>query len=98
MDRFQELIKSPIPVIVDFYADWCGPCQAMAPMIKELAAELDGKAKIIKINIDKNQSAASFYKIDSVPTFIIFKEGNIKWRHSGTLDKQTLQTQIAALG
>lgn len=98
MDRFQELIKSPIPVIVDFYADWCSPCQAMAPMIKELAAELNGKARIIKINIDKNKSAASFYKIDSVPTFIIFKEGNIKWRHSGTLDKQTLQTQIVALG
>ncbi|MES2679082.1 MAG: thioredoxin [Bacteroidota bacterium] len=96
MSNFSELIKSSTPVLVDFYADWCGPCQAMSPMIKELAAQLQGKARIVKVNIDKNQDAARFYQIDSVPTFIIFKAGRIVWRHSGTIDKTTLQRQIAA--
>ncbi|HOZ86545.1 MAG TPA: thioredoxin [Bacteroidia bacterium] len=96
MGNFSELISSPMPVIVDFYADWCGPCQAMSPMISELAAQMQGKARIVKVNIDKNKDAARFYNIESVPTFIIFKAGRIVWRHSGTLDKTTLQQQIAA--
>jgi thioredoxin 1 len=97
MGNFSELISAPMPVIVDFYADWCGPCQAMSPMISELAAQMQGKARIVKVNIDRNQDAARFYNIESVPTFIIFKAGRIVWRHSGTLDKTTLQQQIAAL-
>ena len=95
MDNFQELIQSQIPIVVDFYADWCGPCQSMAPMIKELAGQLNGKARIIKVNIDKNQNAARFYKIESVPTFIIFKDGKMLWRHSGTIEKSALEKQLS---
>jgi thioredoxin 1 len=94
METFQQLISSPIPVIVDFYADWCGPCQAMGPMIKELAGEYKGKARIVKINIDKNQSAAHAYQVEAVPTFIIFKNGKLLWRHAGALDKSTLVRQL----
>ena|SRR6218665_64644 len=96
METFQQLISSPIPVIVDFYADWCGPCQAMSPMIKELAGEYQGKARIVKINIDKNQSAARAYQVEAVPTFIIFKNGKLLWRHAGALDKSTLARQLQA--
>jgi thioredoxin 1 len=96
METFQQLISSPIPVIVDFYADWCGPCQAMGPMIKELAGEYKGKARIVKINIDKNQSAAHAYQVEAVPTFIIFKNGKLLWRHAGALDKSTLVRQLQA--
>ncbi len=94
METFQELIASPIPVVVDFYADWCGPCQAMAPLIQELAGQYKGKARIVKINIDKNQSAARAYQVEAVPTFIIFKNGRLLWRHAGALDKITLEKQL----
>ena len=94
METFQQLIASPIPVVVDFYADWCGPCQAMSPLIKELAEAYKGKARIVKINIDKNQSAAQAYHVDAVPTFIIFKNSKLLWRHAGSLDKSTLEQQL----
>lgn len=96
METFQQLIASPIPVVVDFYADWCGPCQAMAPLIKELAVEYKGKVRIVKINIDKNQGAAQAYQVEAVPTFIIFKNGKLLWRHAGALDKHTLEKQLQA--
>ena len=94
METFKELIASPIPVVVDFYADWCGPCQSMAPLIKELAGQFKGKARIVKINIDKNQSAAREYQVEAVPTFIIFKNGKLLWRHAGALDKNTLEKHL----
>ena len=94
METFDELIKSDTPVLVDFYADWCGPCQTMMPIIKEMAVNLKGKARIIKINIDKNQAASAHYNVRSVPTFMIFKSGKMVWQHSGTLDKNTFEKQI----
>jgi len=90
MEPFRELIRSDIPVLVDFYADWCGPCKAMTPVIKEVARASAGKAKVIKVDIDKSVQAAQAYHVQAVPTFIIFKKGDIVWRHSGMIDKNSL--------
>jgi thioredoxin 1 len=90
MEPFQDLIKSEIPVLVDFYADWCGPCKAMNPIIKEVAKAVEGKARVIKVDIDKSGQAAQAYNVHAVPTFIVFKKGNILWRHSGMIDKKSL--------
>jgi len=90
MGTLQELIESEKPLLVDFYADWCGPCKTMNPVIKEVAHEMDGKAKVVKVNIDKNVKAAQTFGISGVPTFIVFKNGKVLWRHSGTIDKNSL--------
>lgn len=90
MTPFHELIQSDQPVLVDFYADWCGPCKAMAPVISDVAKSIEGKGKVIKINIDKNTKAAQAYQVQAVPTFMIFKNGKTVWRHSGMIDKRTL--------
>lgn len=94
METFQQLIQSETPVLVDFYADWCGPCKAMAPVIKETIHEVNGKARIIKIDVDKNRTVSTLYQIKTIPTFIIFKNGQAVWRHSGMLDKASLAKQI----
>jgi thioredoxin 1 len=94
MEKFQDLISSNVPVVVDFYADWCGPCQAMSPVVKEVAAQVSGKARVLKVNVDKNEATAKHYNVKSVPTFIIFKNGQQVWRHSGTIDKNTLRSQL----
>lgn len=94
METFGDLIKSETPVLVDFYADWCGPCQTMMPIVKELAGKVSGKARVIKINIDKNQAVSAQYNVRSVPTFIIFKSGEIVWRHSGTLEKMSFEREL----
>ncbi len=94
MEPFQELIQADTPVLVDFYADWCGPCKAMTPVVQEVAREVTGKARVIKINIDKNQQAANAYGVSAVPTFILFHKGNILWRHPGMIDKKSLLNVI----
>jgi len=90
MESFQDIIRSDTPVLVDFYADWCGPCKAMNPVIKEVAKALNGKSRVIKVDIDKSVQAAQAYNVRAVPTFILFKKGNIVWRHSGMIDKNSL--------
>ncbi len=90
MESFRELINAEKPVLVDFYADWCGPCKAMSPVIQEVARTTQGQARVIKVDIDKSVEAAQAYQVQAVPTFIIFKRGNIVWRHSGMIDKNTL--------
>jgi thioredoxin 1 len=90
MGAFQELIQSDQPVLVDFYADWCGPCKAMDPVIKEVAKATEGRARVVKVNIDKNQQASQAYRITAVPTYIVFRKGEILWRHSGMIDKNSL--------
>jgi thioredoxin 1 len=90
MEKFGDLINADTPVLVDFYADWCGPCKAMEPIVKEVAKSIAGKARIIKIDIDKNEETARSFKVSAVPTFILFKKGNIMWRHPGMIDKNRL--------
>ena len=96
MANFSEIINSDQPVLVDFYADWCGPCKMMAPVLAEVSAEVKGKAKVLKVDVDKNQKAASTYAIQSIPTMILFKQGKILWRHSGTAGKAQLMSIINA--
>ena len=86
----EEVLKSEKTVLVDFYADWCGPCNAMAPVIEELATELDGKAKVGKINVDDNPDIAVEYNVMSIPTLIIFKNGKEEKRLVGLRDKEEL--------
>ena len=86
----EEVLNSEKPVLVDFYADWCGPCNAMAPVIEELAKELEGKAKVGKVNVDENSDIAVEYNVMSIPTLIIFKNGKEEIRLVGLRDKEEL--------
>ena len=86
----KEVLNSEQPVLVDFYAEWCGPCKMMAPIIEEIAGELQGKAKVGKINVDENQELAMEYNVMSIPTLIIFKDGKEAKRFVGATDKEDL--------
>lgn len=85
MENFNELIQSPKPVLVDFYAEWCGPCQIMKPRILDVAERIGENAKIVQIDIDKETELAERLRIQSVPTLIIFKNGKQLWRQSGII-------------
>ena len=86
----EEVLNSEKPVLVDFYAEWCGPCNAMSPVIEELAKELEGKAKVGKINVDENSDIAVEYNVMSIPTLIVFKNGKEEKRLVGLRDKEEL--------
>lgn len=92
-----EVLKSELPVLVDFYATWCGPCKMVAPFVEELSDEMKGKAKVVKVDIDQSDDIASQYNIRSVPTLMFFKDGKVVDQISGAVPKTVLQDKMTKL-
>lgn len=88
--KFDVIIGSKTPILVDFFAEWCGPCKTLAPILKEVKGELGDTIRIVKIDVDKNQSLASKYQVRGVPSLLLFKEGKQLWRKSGALPKHEI--------
>ncbi len=90
-----EVLSSEVPVVVDFWAEWCGPCKQIAPALEEIAKEFDGKVKIVKLNIDENQSTPSRYNVRAIPTLMIFKNGQLAATHTGAQPKGRIASWIS---
>ena len=95
-DFESEVLKSTEPVVVDFWAEWCGPCRLIAPALEEIAGTMGNKVKVVKLNVDENPATASKYEIMSIPTLMIFKNGQLASRQVGAAPKQKLQQWISA--
>ncbi len=91
MNKFNELISGKTPVLVDFYADWCAPCRMMAPILEKVAGDLQGDVKIVKVNVDSNREAAVKYGIRSIPTLMLFQNGEVKWQGVGVIQADQIE-------
>jgi thioredoxin len=96
MNKFSQIINNEKPVLVDFYADWCQPCKVMAPQLKQLKSEMGDSVKIIKVDVDKNPQISAVYNIRSVPTLMLFKQGQVKWSGAGVVPSSQLKNIILA--
>ena len=96
MNKFQDIIAGDTPDLVDFFAEWCGPCKMMKPVLEELKKKMGNKIIILKIDIDKNISLSSEYRIQSVPTLVLWKQGEIIWRQSGALSLNELEQILSS--
>ena len=94
MVSFNELINGDQAILVDFFAEWCGPCKTMAPILKQTVSLIDGKARILKVDVDKNPAVSQKYNVRGVPTLILFQKGEIKWRQSGVVPAEQLASII----
>lgn len=94
MSRFKKILSDNKPVLLDFYADWCGPCKMMAPVLTQLKEKMGDRLRILKIDVDKNQSLAAQYQVRGVPTLVLMQHQNVVWKQSGVMDVNTLQQTI----
>ena len=94
MGSFNEIINSSTPVLVDFYADWCAPCKMMAPILQQVSKDMEGKVKVIKVDVDKNEDAARKYQIRSIPTMILFQNGKAVWQGVGVMQADQIKAII----
>ena len=94
---FKDIISGDTPVVVDFFAEWCGPCKMMAPILKDFASQMGDRVRVLKIDVDKNPAAAQAYRIQSVPTLVVFQKGEVVWRQSGVVQKKQLELVLNQL-
>ena len=92
----REVLQSPVPVLVDFWAAWCGPCRTIAPAVEEIATEYNGQLKVVKVDVDENQEVSIRYGVQSIPTLMIFKSGNVVERLIGAYPKNILVSKVKA--
>ncbi|MCR4560185.1 MAG: thioredoxin [Bacteroidales bacterium] len=96
-ENFQKALSSSSVVVVDLWAEWCGPCRSMIPIVDKVGAEYEGKALVAKVNVDENPEIASQYSVRSIPTFLFFKGGELKDKHVGTMSESVLKSKIDSL-